>query len=236
MTSSTSLVSGVRPPEGVTTGNNTWTKVSVIPANNVYYEDTFITNNVTDTVGIEYGGNWTTVTEGSNAGEVDGTDDADDNHGWIDSMNDDAGYSDGTAAVATTSGASATFTFTGTGVDIYSRTNATAGRVTALLYQGTDTGAAVSKVLTIDNQSVSGDYYQIPTLSFTDLAHGTYTVKLIVSAVGTGDGARSTYYLDGIRVYNPLSEEQETNEDVQEAYDDEIGRDLYGSARYPARC
>ena len=47
-------------PEGVTTGNNTWTKVSVIPANNVYYEDDFITDASTGKVGIEYTGTWET--------------------------------------------------------------------------------------------------------------------------------------------------------------------------------
>ena len=44
-------------PAGVTTGNNQWLKVSVIPANNIYYEDDF--------AGITYdseetGGTWTT--------------------------------------------------------------------------------------------------------------------------------------------------------------------------------
>ena len=45
----------------------------------------------------------------------------------------------------------------------------------------------------------------------------------VVSTTKTTSTARSTYYLDGIRVYNPLSAEQETEDIVQEAYDDEIG-------------
>ena len=57
------------------------------------------------------------------------------------------------------------------------------------------------------------------------MEYGTYTVKLTVgtSTTAATGSKRSTYYLDGIRVYNPLSEETEQNDDVTEAYDDEIG-------------
>lgn len=211
-------------PEGVTTGDNTWTKVSVLPANNVYYEDTFVTNETTDTVGIVYTGNWETDTEGSNTGDA-----SNDEHGWIDSMDDDATYSDGTVATGT-AGATATFSFTGTGVDIYSRTDMATGLVVAKLYEGTDTNvtANLKKSLTVDNLAQSGDYYQIPTVSFTDLDHGTYTVKLTVASTSkVTDEERSTYYLDGIRVYNPLSAEQEGDDVVQEGYGDEIGASFW---------
>lgn len=208
-------------PEGVTTGDNTWTKISVLPANNVYYEDTFVTSEVTDTVGIVYSANgWTTNTEGSNTGDANN-----DEHGWITSMNDDVAYSDGTVATGS-AGATATFSFTGTGVDIYSRTNMETGLVVAKLYKGENAASAASMVksLTIDNLAQSGDYYQIPTVSFSGLDHGTYTVKLTVfSTSKTTGNERSTYYLDGIRVYNPLSAEQEAEDVVQEAYGDEIG-------------
>lgn len=208
-------------PEGVTTGGNTWTKVSVLPANNVYYEDTFVTNTETGTVGIVYSPEgWTTATEGNNTGDA-----SNDEHGWITSMDDDTAYSDGTAAIGTAN-ATATFSFTGTGVDIYSRTDMTTGLVVAKLYEGKNTTSAASMVksLTVDNLAQSGTYYQIPTASFIGLDHGTYTVKLTVASTSkTTDDVRSTYYLDGIRVYNPLSAEQEAEDIVQEAYGDEIG-------------
>ena len=207
-------------PAGVTTGNNTWTKVSVLPANNVYYEDTFVTNTETGTVGIVYTGDWTTVAEGSNPGDAN-----DDEHGWITSMDDDATYSDGTVATGS-AGATATFSFTGTGVDIYSRTDMTTGLVVAKLFKVDDTTgtAKIKKSLTIDNLSQSGTYYQIPTASFTGLDHGTYKVELKVVSTSKVTGTeRSTYYLDGIRVYNPLSAEQEGDDVVQEGYGDEIG-------------
>lgn len=201
-------------PEGVTTGDNTWTKISVLPANNVYYEDTFVTNGSTGTVGIEYTGNWTTATEGSNTGDVNN-----DEHGWISSMDDDTGYSDGTVATGTV-GATATFSFTGTGVDIYSRTDNLTGTIDAFLYEGDKPLAKKTlQILEVDNLAQSGTYYQIPTVSFTVPNHGTYTVKLIVAQ--TPGTSRSTYYLDGIRVYKPLSSEDDDT--VQDAYGDEIG-------------
>ena len=198
--------------------DNMWAKVNVIPANNVYYEDDFTTSTSTGTVGIEYTGTWTV--DGTSSGNTE-TPNTDVHGGWQNGdLADDEKYSDGSAHVLQ-SGATATFTFTGTGVDVYSRTNMTTGYVAAQLYKGEDTSAAaLSKYLVVDNQAESGDYYQIPTVSFTGLDHGTYTVKLTVAA--TSDG-RSTYYLDGIRVYNPLSYEQEADSTVSGAYGDEVG-------------
>lgn len=198
--------------------DNMWAKVNVIPANNVYYEDDFTTSTSSGTVGIEYTGTWTV--DGTSSGNTE-TPNTEVHGGWQNgSLADDAQYSDGSAHVLQ-NGATATFTFTGTGVDVYSRTNMTTGYVAAQLYKGEDTtAAALSQYLVVDNKAESGDYYQIPTVSFTGLDHGTYTVKLTVAA--TSDG-RSTYYLDGIRVYNPLSSEQEADSTVSGAYDDEVG-------------
>lgn len=198
--------------------DNMWAKVNVIPANNVYYEDDFTTSTSTGTVGIEYTGTWTV--DGTSSGNTE-TPNTDVHGGWQNGdLADDEKYSDGSAHVLQ-SGATATFTFTGTGVDVYSRTNMTTGYVAAQLYKGEDTSAAaLSQYLVVDNKAESGDYYQIPTVSFTGLDHGTYTVKLTVAA--TSDG-RSTYYLDGIRVYNPLSYEQEADSTVSGAYGDGVG-------------
>ena len=231
---------------------NVWSKISVIPANNVYYEDTFVTNESTGTVGIEFSDGWTVSSVGSNVenpevGESTNEDAQGGVHGWEDSLADDTGYSDGTAAVGTT-GATATFTFTGTGVDIYSRTNMQTGLIMAAIYEGGEATGLALRTLVVDNFAHSGDYYMIPTLSihekvlradgktqydengnmlFEDLVYGTYTVKLTVFAA-TGDvdfdgveETRSTYYLDGIRVYNPLGSVLDPV--VKEAYgDDEL--------------
>lgn len=201
---------------------NIWSKVNVIPANNVYYEDDFVTNTTAGTVGIEYSGEWT-ETAGKGNTETPNTDV---HGGWQnESLADDTAYTDGSVHETSTAGATATFTFTGRGVDIYSRTNMTSGIVRAQLFEGKDatSTASLSQVLVVDNKAASGDYYQIPTVSFMDLEQGTYTVKLTVGSKTEDGTPRSTYYLDGIRVYNPLSEDAEYSDDVMDAYGDELG-------------
>ena len=230
---------------------NVWSKVTVIPANNVYYEDTFVQGENSVEVGIEFGDGWTlenTTAPGSNvenpeSGESTENDNQGGIHGWEDSLADDTGYSDGTAHVAG-KGATATFTFTGTGVDIYSRTNMNAGLIMANIYSGEEASGLPLRTLLIDNFSHSGDYYMIPTLAIHQqikrvngqtqfdengvmilepMPHGTYTVKLTVIATTDDadfdgvDKTRSTYYLDGIRVYNPLGNVDQV---VKEAYGD----------------
>lgn len=176
-----------------------WSRVSVIPATSVYYEDDFITNTNSVTVGIEYTGNWDVT------GEVAGNTETPNNgvQGWIESKDDET-YSDGSAHVAADNTAKATFSFTGTGVDIYSRTDNNVGQVKAKLYRMEADNEVLIKSLIVNNESASGTYYQIPTLGFTDLGYATYKVELQVRAK-EGAEENAVYYLDGIRVYNPLA-------------------------------
>ncbi len=192
---------------------NLWSKVNVIPANNVYYEDDFITSEDNGTVGIVYTGEWTV--DGTTA---DNTETANgDVQGWEKTLADDTGYSDGSAHKAEASSknqAKATFEFTGTGVDIYSRTDTTTGTILVMVTGETSNGDRVAKSYAIDNKALSNGtdgYYQIPTFTYSG-EYGTYKVTLMVT---TAAGDRCTYYLDGIRVYNPIKTEDET---VQNAY------------------
>lgn len=202
---------------------NQWARMNVLPANSVYYEDTFVTNESDGTVGIEYSDDWTEVGE-----EQKNTQTVDDSaYGWEDSYADDDTYSDGSAHTSDTAGATATFTFTGTGVDIYSKTDMDTGIIMAYLYEGESSeNAVVKKLSLVDGQAVTGGedgYYQVPTLSLSvedengDPIYGTYTVKLKVRS--TSDG-RSTYYLDGIRVYNPIQSLEGNDANVDQAYGD----------------
>ncbi len=201
-----------------TGGLNQWSRISVIPATSVYYEDTFITNVETGVVGIEYSGNWTEVGEESGNTE----DPSNPVHGWIEDLADDSDYSDGSAHEGKP-GAMATFTFTGTGVDVYSRTNTTTGVVRVILYTVDGSNEVMSKYYIMDNEAASGDYYQIPTVFFSGLEYGTYKVEIqVVSATNPEPGDNSqneVYYLDGIRIYNPLSPDTK-DEVVDGAYGD----------------
>lgn len=173
----------------------TWAKVNFVPANNVYYEDDFAT------ISYSYNDTWTTDGTSTNQQEF-----ANSIHGGVDNSTlvDDTTYSGGSAHKAVASKdklPSASFTFTGTGVDVYSRTNSATGTVMAVL---SGTSNDVNKVMTVDNLLKQGkDFYQVPTVSFADLPYGTYIVTIYVS---TAAGDRVTYYLDGVRVYNPTQD------------------------------
>lgn len=196
---------------------NIWSKVTVVPANNVYYEDDFVTDETNGTVGIVYNGTWDIAGESSNNQETANTEI---HGGWKnEDLANDTTFTDGTAHVSSTSGATATFTFKGKGVDIYSYTDIKSGVIKVKLYKVSDDSEKLTKSYIIDNYAASGAYYQIPTASFMDLDYDTYKVTIEVFAKNNEAGARSTYYLDGIRIYNPVAEDSL----VQEAYGDEAG-------------
>ena len=197
-----------------------WNKVTVIPANNIYYEDSFITtdsttdsSNQNSIEGFTFTGAWTVVGQGDNNTEIpEHLESAPygDVHGWTDSLSDDVTFTDGTAHFANTPGASVQFTFTGTGVEVFSRTNADTGMVVAELKSKTvdENGKEVLtlyKSLALNDLAVSGDYYHIPTVAFKDLPYGTYSLQLVATvAVGADMKLRTQYYVDGVRIHNPL--------------------------------
>lgn len=211
---------------GKTSDQNTWAKINVMPANNVYYEDTFITNEQSGTVGIVYTGTW-------NDESIDGSgtnteNPKSDQGAWSNTndLGDDRGDSDGTSHmvdVADNQKATASFTFTGTGVDVYSRTSPTTG--TILVQVKNKDGQAV-KTSIIDTKSANGEYYQVPTYSFSG-EYDTYTVTINVTSAAKD---RYTYYLDGIRVYNPIQDE-ENDPTVAEAYGEEQLNAVFTNAR-----
>ena len=185
--------------------HNLWNKVTVIPANNIYYEDSFITTEGTTQNGIEgftFTGAWTVVGQDSGNTEIPEHMESapyGDVHGWSDSLGDDLTYTDGSAHATGLNGelgAKAEFTFTGTGVEVYTRTNAKAGMVVAVLNRitkgenGTQ-NSTLYKSLAMDNLAVSGDYYHIPTVAFKELPYGTYTLQLIATAANVAvEGTR----------------------------------------------
>lgn len=195
---------------------NQWSRVTVMPANSVYYEDTFVTDSNTGKVGIEYTGDWEQV--GTSGGNTQTVDDGQP-YGWEESY-DDITFSDGCAHCVTASDgevAQASFTFTGTGVDVYSKTDMTTGTVYAVLEPQFESENAKVQRLIVDNLAESNGetgYYQIPTVSFQDLTYGEYKVTVMVTTAAEG---RSTYYLDGVRVYNPIQDLEE-DQLVQDAY------------------
>lgn len=219
---------------------NLWNKVTVIPANNIYYEDSFITTPSDQQNGMEgfvFSDQWGIVTDGEVGKNQEVPEHLEsapygDVHGWTDALADDNKFTDGSAHFVggngdADRGAWAEFTFTGTGVDVYTRTNMASGLVVAMLTSQSvdENGNPVTKVvksLAMDNKAASGDYYHIPTVSFDNLVYGTYTLKLVATSVKDADTGmkRYEYYIDGARVYNPLG--------MTQNYASEIIKDAYG--------
>lgn len=217
---------------------DTWARISVIPANNVYYEDDFTTDSTTGTVGIEYTGTWNT--DGTSGNNIEDGSTSSIQGGWEktndtdDTLADDNGYSNGSAHVSTTKSSTASFSFTGTGVDIFSRSNMSAGTVYAVLKKSNGDNASTNvQRLIVDNYGHDQTgYYGVPTLSFNDLEYGTYTVKLTVTTSTTNSKyptARTMYYLDGIRIYNPMN--NATDDTIKKAYGEDEQNAVFKEVR-----
>ena len=187
-----------------------WEEVNFMPASSVYYEDDFGTDDNKDSnVAIVWTGSWNEkgddLAEGESTKKDNTQSSTNNQYGWDDSYCDDNQYSNGSTHKSDQKGATATFRFTGTGVDVYSRTDKNVGKILGKIRRVEGDKTVAVKSLIVDNQSVSGDYYQIPTLSFENLPYATYEVTIKVSSVTENGKERATYYLDGIRVYNPLN-------------------------------
>jgi len=193
---------------------NIWSYVSFVPANNVYFEDTFVTTANGETVGITYSDGWNQGT--ASAGSIPAGDMGD----WI-----TTGVStDGTEATANKVFATATFTFNGTGFDIYGKTSGTNGIVRCIVkQQDKDKNWVIVAVKYIDTKS-SDAYYDIPAIFWTAEEYGTYQVELKVCK-DPKDATRLDYCIDGIRIYSPIQDD-ESDAVVQQAYGEFAGAEF----------
>ena len=182
----------------------------------MYYEDNFgNTGDQDPTNGIIYTGAWTTEGTSSNT-KQDGYVEGQGVYGSDSSYSGDNTLSGGSAKVVVgtpNANTTASFKFKGTGFDLISRTNTTSTKIVVNV-KDKDGNLVKSKVL--DNLYKSGDLYQIPVYKVHDLAYGEYTVVIIVGASSkVGEGAN--FYLDAIRIYDPLGKNKTDNKDFDDA-------------------
>lgn len=143
---------------GDNTAQNAWTKVNVIPANNVYYDDDLLNKQSTFTDG-DYGYDVnvpdTTVTT---------------------PVQPENGENMAVRA----------FTFTGSRIDLYCTTADDTRTVTAAIYKTSEYEANPNsepiRMMAMNNRYQSGTLYNVPTLSFDMETRDTYTVVLYASA------------------------------------------------------
>lgn len=169
--------------------NGAWNKVNVIPANNVYYDDAYLNGDDTGS---------STFTDGQ--------------YGYEAAVETATNAADFKPEGSTTSyTAKQTFSFTGSRIDLYCTTTNNSNAVVAALWKAEDFGKdgtqpVASKYMI--NKYESGTLYNVPTLSFDTGVRGNYVLVLYTN--GT-----SNYQFDGVRVYNPADE---TNDTVKGAY------------------
>lgn len=188
------------------TGVDMYETITVAPANVMYYEDNF-----PDITYVSQDGNSWTVTQEAAAGTEQSADQqsnygSDPNYAadiTPSAITGDA--SNGTLHTlnVVTTGEVMSFDFRGTGFEILSRTTKEPYAVINVLVYNTsnlNTPVAVKPVIT---ESKGGDLYQIPVISITGLEHGEYHVS-VVAAASTDTKAR-TFYVDGLRIYEPLT-------------------------------
>lgn len=211
-------------------------KVYIVPATIMYYEENF-SDLITFT-----GSNWvgTETTAGASARQEPGVVGTvgDSTYGSDAAYLEDSYDSNGTSYYANTTNGAVRFqyTFTGTGTSIFARTSANTGYVQIKLYKGTDTSAETGVLENItyrdtywkdENNTTldsSGTLYNIPIYTESDLDYGTYTVVATVAKAGTPTsgnetgGAGNEFYLDGIRIMQPLNEDSDA-ELVEKALD-----------------
>lgn len=212
--------------DGQTETQYKYQEVSVIPATTVYYEDNFgNTEDEDGTNGIVFSGAWTEVQEGTTGSEYqDNGTVAEDRHPY----GNDSSYADndklsaGSAHVvyAKDGSATASFTFKGTGFDLISRTD---NKSAVIMVTVTKDGNRVQNKK-LDLEYTSGTLYQIPVYTAHFDEYGEYTVTITVSAAD----AAANFYLDAIRIYNPIDPEGEDAAEAAEHYraDSEANADV----------
>ena len=131
----------------------------------------------------------------------------------------------------------ATFTFKGTGFDVISLTDNNSGAISVKVYSVGNDGTETQVKGTLVNNyygytckdgkwtaAPSGDnnaLYQIPVIKISGLDYGTYKVVITASyatfADKTGDG-QYNFWLDAIRVYDPMGKDNATYGQDSEGY------------------
>lgn len=214
--------------------------ISVLPANVVYYEDcfpaiTYTKQDVNDVNIFKQLGSTDNLTQSN---------DQDSNYGSDPSYADDVATSAGTLTTIKidTYTPEASFTFSGTGFELIGRTNATdSATLIVSVKKGNQVVKTIPVITEFDNHNDGGteEIYQVPVVRVKDLDYAAYTVTIsgVPAYVYDAEGNRTydedgkpvtktTYlYIDGLRIFQPLEDQSNYDDDEKNATFVEI-RDL----------
>lgn len=189
-------------------------KIYIIPATSMYYEENFSDM-------AKFSASWKNVgTSGTVYQEpgVVGTPN-DSPYGSDNAYMNSSGDSSGTSKyVSTADGKSKTFkyTFTGKGTSFFARTNSNSGymrvRVTA------EDGTVLHTLYRNTKYKADGKLYNIPVFTWNTETYGTYTVTVTVSRPDSAGSYGTEFWVDGIRVMNPMKPNSDNLTIAQDAY------------------
>lgn len=191
-------------------------KIYIIPATSMYYEENF-SNMVTFSKG------WTDVNDGTSGtvyqepGVVGTPNDSPygSDNAYMNSSVDSCGTS---KHVSTADGKAKAFkyTFTGTGTSFFARSSIDSGYMRV---QITNSKNDVVKTLYRDTKyQNTGTLYNVPVFTWNAEKYGTYTVTVTIAKKTDNSAYGTEFYLDGIRVMNPMNPESSNTTIAQDAY------------------
>lgn len=189
--------------------------VTVIPATSMYYEENFSDM-------AKFSANWknegTSSTVYQEPGVVGTPNDSPygSDNAYINSSGDSCGTSK--YVDATANGATFSYKFTGTGTSFFARTTNKSGYMRVTVYDSENkkvyTGYRDTSYKTDDENTT---LYNIPVFTWNATEYGEYTVKVSI-AKQTGKYG-TDFWLDGIRVMNPMNPDSGNNLTIaQDAY------------------
>lgn len=198
-------------------------KIYIIPATSMYYEENFSGL-------VTFTGSWsdegTAQTAPQEPGVVGTVGDSP--YGSDTAYLNDSGDSNGSSKyVNTTNGAAQfSYTFTGTGTSFFARTTSSSGYMRVVIknesnstvYTGYRDTSYKNSEGTIggDINVTGGILYNIPVFTYETENYGTYTVTVTIAGGANAQNYGKEFWLDGIRVMNPLNS-TDTNASVANA-------------------
>ena len=193
-------------------------KIYIIPATSMYYEENFSDMAKFSASWKNVGTSGTVYQEPGVVGTPNDSPYGSDN-AYMNSSGDSYGDSCGTSKyVSTADGRSKTFkyTFTGKGTSFFARTNSNSGYMRVRV---TDKDENVLHTLYRNTKyKADGELYNIPVFTWNAEKYGTYTVTVTVSRPDKAGSYGTEFWVDGIRVMNPMNPESKNLTIAQDAY------------------
>lgn len=220
-----------------------YAEVTVIPAANIYYEESFFT--FKDGNGYVWQTAGTSFTDKFQAEDRPGTTssasiDANNSYGLDNAYDDSYTYSLGSAKYTSVDGKAfgkeptAEFSFCGTGFDLFSVTNSNTGAVLVTVYNSS--GATYKNYIVQTYYGYSYDaendkylptpesedcLYQVPVIRADNLNYGTYRVvikPLYSTMFDMANDGSYDIYVDSVRIYNPAGQTPDADSVIGSAY------------------